>query len=467
MTHAITSTTRRELLKKISALGLVHASAPLGISLLGMANAAAQTATDYKAIVCLFMWGGSDHYNTVIPYDLATHKAYYGLRSSSGINIGIPRANLTGTVLNSMDGLPDGQQMALAPEMPGLKSVFDAGRASVLLNVGLLSQPTTKDDFFRKANFLPSELFSHSHNFLFQASKGRGWGGRMADLVLAENGANISSLFTSTSLYGGVFPVGDKVRPYRINTKGPVPLTPLANSRFGPAFSQAMRNVIRKPSLHLMEEEYADTMRVAMDVQETVTNAIGNVSPAKFDAWFPGAGGGNLTEQMKMVARLVEQGPALGLKRQVFMVGIGGFDTHDGQSTRLPELLTEVSGAMTKLDTALKAMNIADRVTTFTASEFGRTLTSNGDGTDHGWGSHHFLMGGALNGGRFIGQLPPMGLRHNWDLGRGRLLPTTSVTQLSAELARWFGVSDSDFPTVFPNSGTFDLYKLGIFKANA
>jgi uncharacterized protein (DUF1501 family) len=162
----------------------------------------------------------------------------------------------------------------------------------------------------------------------------------------------------------------------------------------------------------------------------------------------------------------------MGVKRQVFMVGLGGFDMHDNLLDRHSVLLKQVSDALSEFDKALQSIsfggvsNTADKVvTTFTASDFGRTLTSNGDGSDHGWGSHHFIMGGSVNGGRFFGINPEINTTHQWQVGEGRLLPTTSVDQMAAELARWFGVSDGDMASVLPNAANFDLHKLGLMKA--
>jgi uncharacterized protein (DUF1501 family) len=182
------------------------------------------------------------------------------------------------------------------------------------------------------------------------------------------------------------------------------------------------------------------------------------------NALFPSAASNTLSAQLKMVARLIEQQAAFGMKRQVFMVGMGGFDLHDFLPAQHPALLQKVSAAMKEFDDAMISMGKDSQVTTFTASDFGRTLASNGDGSDHGWGGHHFVMGGAVAGGQFLGTAPEIGLTHNEQVGSGRLLPSTSVDQLGAELANWFGVSQTDVKTVLPNASHFDLYKLHIFK---
>jgi uncharacterized protein (DUF1501 family) len=182
------------------------------------------------------------------------------------------------------------------------------------------------------------------------------------------------------------------------------------------------------------------------------------------NALFPSAANNSLSAQLKMVARMIEQQATFGIKRQVFMVGMGGFDLHDFLPAQHPALLQKLSTAMKEFDDAMTALGRGPQVTTFTASDFGRTLTSNGDGSDHGWGSHHFVMGGAVAGGQFLGVAPEIGLTHNQQVGSGRLLPSTSVDQMGAELAAWFGVSQTDVKTVLPNASNFDLYKIGLFR---
>jgi uncharacterized protein (DUF1501 family) len=180
---------------------------------------------------------------------------------------------------------------------------------------------------------------------------------------------------------------------------------------------------------------------------------------------FPSSGSNTLSAQLKMVARLVEKQATLGVRRQVFMVGMGGFDLHDFLPNQHPVLLQKLSDASLEFDNAMRYLGTSSQVSSFTASDFGRTLSSNGDGSDHGWGSHHFVMGGAVQGGQYFGLAPEIGITHNAQVGSGRLLPSTSTDQMAAELARWFGVSISDMPAVLPNAKNFDLYKLGLFKA--
>lgn len=471
MTNPISPITRRALLQKASALAIAPAAAPLGFSLLSMANAAAQTATDYKALVYVFLGGGNDCYNTVVPYDPENYNRYFALRKGEEVSgnyngIALVRTALEKTLLGTQ-GLDSGQQMALNPTMGGLKSVFDAGRAAVLLNVGALRVPTTLADYKSRSVPLPKDMFSHTQARLWHRGGHAtgGWGGKAADLFLQQNAR---ASLTAINIGGSSeFLVGRGVRGYRTTPAGPADVAALSSrSLFGSVeCAEALDALIRQPSTHVMRDTYAAATRNALDLRASVTDAIGTSVSDKFKAWFPSASGSNLAAQLQMVARLVEKRSAMGMKRQVFAVGVGGFDHHDKLDTGHPGLIGSVSNALKEFDAAMVGLNTANSVTAFTASDFGRQLTSNGNGTDHGWGGHHFVVGGAVNGKRFLGQAPVTGLGHSLDAGGGRLLPTTATEQLNAELARWFGVSDNDIDTIFPNSKNFGLLELGVFKA--
>jgi uncharacterized protein (DUF1501 family) len=479
----LSTTTRRALLKKISALSLAPVATPLAMNLLGMANASAQTASDYKALVCVFLFGANDHYNTVIPYDQSTYDAYYAIRKGTAIantpyeGIALTRSALAATALSSTVGLPTGQQMALGPTMIGLKSVFDAGRAGILLNVGPLIEPTTKTEFNDRSVPLPPKLFSHNDQQAYWQTSAQtdgaltGWGGRTADLILSQNS---KAALSCVSINGNsIYLAGGQAQSYQISTSGAQTVNALtSNSLFtSRACANALRTLIRQasPSGHLIETAHSQVMNRALDLYGDLkpafdrspnTSAPGNLFVSA-DAVTPNT----LSQQLRMVARMMNERNSLELKRQVFMVGLGGFDLHDNLAAQHPFLLQRVSDAMKEFDGALTSMGLQNQVTTFTASDFGRTLASNGDGSDHGWGSHHFVMGGAVKGGRFFGSAPPMGVTHDQQVGSGRLLPSTSVDQMGAELARWFGVSDADMTTVLPNSANFDLHRLKMMKS--
>lgn len=470
MSDILSPLTRRALLEKFSALALVPSAAPLGVSLLGMANAAAESAPDYKALVCIFLNGGNDNYNTVVPFDNENYNQYLALRTGpeNGDFSGVAylQTRLAQTALKGTQGLPSGMSMALAPTMTGLKRVIENERAGILMNVGLLNAPTTKAQYINRSVSLPLHLYSHTLSESWLTSGSLGWGGRMADLLLQQNAR--ATLSTITVGGSSRLLVGAGVRPYRVGPAGPSAVKALTEgSLFGSSrCAEALDTLIRQPSIngHLMEDEYAVTVGSALGLRDVVADAIGTSVPEKFKTWFPSASGTNLAAQLQVVARLIEKGPGLGQKRQVFMVSMGGFDTHDNLVETHPTLVRNVSDALQQFDNALMEMGMADAVTAFTMSDFGRQLTANGDGTDHGWGGHQFIVGGAVNGNRFFGQAPVTGRGHSLDVGGGRLLPTTSTDQMSAELGRWFGVGDSDIRTIFPRAKNFDLYKLDIFR---
>jgi len=476
MTHNKHSNlTRRGLLKNTAALALQRVSIPMATSLGLMADAAAQSANDYKALVCIFLYGANDHYNTVIPYDVATHTNYYNIRKGTptagtvydGIAIG--RNALSATALST--ALSDGRQMALNPEMSALKTLFENKRASILMNVGPLVVPTSRIQYDNKSVPLPPKLFSHNDQQAywqssFQTEGGaKGWGGRAADLLLSNNS---KSTLTCISINGNaLFLSGQNAISYQMSSTGATTINAIkGKSLFGSAnCAAALQTLITQQSSLPMASDYTTVTKRALDTYDGIVAAIGATASASMNALFPSSATNTLSAQLKMVARMIEQQATFGMKRQVFMVGMGGFDLHDFLATQHPPLLQKLSSAMKEFDDAMTSLGKGSQVTAFTASDFGRTLTSNGDGSDHGWGSHHFVMGGAVNGGNFLGTAPEIGLTHNQQVGSGRLIPSTAVDQLGAELAAWFGVSATDVKTVLPNAKNFDLYKLGLFKS--
>ena len=472
--HSHLGLTRRSLLTSSAALALQRVSIPMATSLGLMADAAAQSANDYKALVCIFLYGANDHYNTVIPYDVPTHTNYYNIRKGTptagtvydGIAIG--RNSLSATALST--ALSDGRQMALNPEMSELKTLFENKRASILMNVGPLVVPTSRIQYDNKSVPLPPKLFSHNDQQAywqssFQTEGGAtGWGGRAADLLLSNNS---KSTLTCISINGNaLFLSGQNAISYQMSSTGATTVNAIkGKSLFGSAnCAAALQTLITQQSSLPMASDYTTVTKRALDTYDGIVTAIGATASASMNALFPSSATNSLSAQLKMVARMIEQQANFGMKRQVFMVGMGGFDLHDFLATQHPPLLQKLSSAMKEFDDAMTSLGKGSQVTSFTASDFGRTLTSNGDGSDHGWGSHHFVMGGAVNGGKFLGTAPEIGLTHNQQVGSGRLIPSTAVDQLGAELAAWFGVSATDVKTVLPNARNFDLYKLGLFK---
>jgi uncharacterized protein (DUF1501 family) len=455
------TTSRREFLRRSSAFSVAGAAAPWALNLAAISEAAAQSATDYKALVCVFLYGGNDHGNTLVPYDQSTYDSYATLRST----LATARSALDATVLIPAAGfeLPNSRQYALAPQLSALKPVFDAGRLGVLLNIGPLSQITSKAEYSARSVPLPPRLFSHNdQQSTWQASSPEGsvsgWGGRIGDLLASGNG---QSVFTAVSVTGNaVYLSGRSAVQYQVTSNGSVPISGIGNSLYGSAAAaQALRSLITStPGTNLFEREHARVVQRSIDADVALRSALTGVTVS---TPFPATGLGN---QLSMVARMIAARNAVGAKRQAFFVGIGGFDTHDKLADNHPALLTQIGGALAAFDSAMVELGTSQQVTAFTASDFGRTLSSNGDGSDHGWGSFHFISGGAVRGQRFHGLSPLPGNNGAYDVGQGRMLPTMAVDQLAATLATWMGVtSATDLATVVPGIGNYTVKDLGLF----
>ena len=444
---------RRAFLKRSAALGVAGVATPFVTSLAAIGEAAAATATDYKALVCIFLYGGNDYANTVAAYDEASYAAYLAARA----NIALTRESLAATMLNPTAGLPGGRQYALAPTMGSLLPLFDQGKLAVTLNVGTLAQPTTKAQFQQNAVRLPPKLFSHNdQQSYFQASNPEGatsgWGGRIGDLLQSGNGAATLTCINASG--NAVYLTGKSAVQYAIGTGGPIALLNNGSTLYGSSTAAAtLRSLMTGGSAHLLGNEHARVSKRALDTYAQVSGALAS-APASGFTLFPS--GNPLADQLKMVARLISVSSQLGAKRQVFFVSIGGFDLHDNLVAVQPGLIGKVADAMRAFYDTTVALGVADKVTSFTASDFGRTLQSNDDGSDHGWGSHHLVMGGAVRGKRFYGTAPQVGNGTPDDVGQGRLLPTIAVDQYAATLASWFGVGNGDLPTVLPNMGNYN-----------
>jgi len=456
--HSSIDPARRAFLRRGALLGVAGAAAPWALNLSLIGEAAAQAApSDYKALVCVFLYGGNDHGNTLVPVDNAHYTAYSGIRGS----IATAQAALAATALTPASALPDGLQFALAPELAPLKSLWDSEHLAVQLNVGPLVQPTTLAQYQARSVPLPPKLFSHNdQQSIWQSDLPEGatsgWGGRIGDLLLSGNGG---SVFTCISVTGNaVFLSGNTAVQYQVGSGGAVAVRGIQQSLYGStAAQQALRTLITPARSHLFEDEYTRVTRRSIDAEVQVTAALGAL-PALAT---PFTASNSLASQLKMVAQLIAARSTLGPRRQVFMVSLGGFDVHDQLLETHPALLALVADAMKSFHDATVELGVANNVTTFTASDFGRTLSSNGDGSDHGWGSHHFVMGGAVAGRRYYGTAPQIAVNGADDVGQGRLLPSTALDQFGATLAGWMGVSDSELATVVPNIGNFSTRRLG------
>ena len=443
---------RRAFLRRVSSLSLAGSAAPWALSLAAMGEAAAAGASDYKALVCVFLYGGNDYGNTLVPYDSSSYNLYAGLRPT----LAYPRSALAATALNPAVALPGGRQYAIAPELAPLLPIFNAGRMAVMLNVGPLVQPTTKAQYSAGSVPLPPKLFSHNDQqsvwqSLSPEGATSGWGGRLGDLFQAGNG---NATFTCVNVSGNaVYLSGNTAVQYQVSTSGSVPLRAVSQPLFGStAASMALQAMITAPRAHLLEAELTRVARRSIDANAQLASAL--VPASSIATPFPV--GSSLGDQLKLVARMIAAAPALGAKRQVFFVSLGGFDNHDGLLTVHPGLLKTVADAVSAFYAATVELGVAQQVTTFTASDFGRTLSGNNDGSDHGWGSMHFMLGGSVNGQRFYGTAPVVASNGPDDVGRGRLLPSTSVDQYAATLGAWLGASPTDLLALLPNLKNFD-----------
>lgn len=449
---------RRAFLKRSTLLGIAGGAAPFVTNLAAIGEAAAAVTSDYKALVCVFLFGGNDYANTLPPYDQASYTLYNNFRSA----LAYQRDALTPTLLNPTTALPGGRQYALAPELAPLMPVFDAGKMAVLLNVGTLVQPTTKAQYNARSVPLPPKLFSHNdQQSYFQASNPEGatsgWGGRIGDLFQSGNG---NATLTCINASGNaVFLSGRQAVQYAVSSNGPVALNNNSSTLFGSsAANSALRGLIAEPRLHLFENEHTKVTKRALDTFAQVNTAL--TSAPTINTVFPT--GNSLADQLRIVARMISVSSELGARRQVFFVSTGGFDNHDNLVAQHGPLLTRVSTAMRAFYDTTVELGIADKVTAFTASDFGRTLLANTSGSDHGWGSNHFAVGGAVRGRQIYGVPPVIADNGPDDVGQGRLIPTIGVDQYAATLANWFGVTgQTDLRTVLPNIGNYTTQNIG------
>ncbi|MEL6728900.1 MAG: DUF1501 domain-containing protein [Pseudomonadota bacterium] len=457
------TSTRRNFIKALGA-STVAATAMSGAPSVFSAQAA--ETSGYKALVCVFLFGGLDNHDVILPYDQSNYDQFSQLRSSLIAQQSATRARNALLPLNPASStVLQGRQVALPPEMPQLKALFDQRRLAIVGNVGPLIEPVTRARFESGAARLPPRLFSHNdQQATWQSSMPEGaqfgWGGLFADAVLASGANNGSAQFATIATEEvGPFLTGRNAVPYRVSPSGAARLDFLDDFYAEVAdeqaeFLNAVRSQLSASSYrgnHILEQDMATAFstglatNTAYDQARSNGRALSTVFPA-----------GSLSGQLCAVAETINVRSELNANRQIFFVGIGGFDTHSGQATSLPRLLSEIDGALASFNTAMDELGLSRDVTLFTASDFGRTLAVNGDGTDHGWGGHYFVLGGAVNGGELYGAVPPPAFGHDQDSGGGRLIPSIAVEQYAAELGRWFGLSSGELATALPNLGSFD-----------
>lgn len=440
---------RRRFLGQASCAAVT--AAPLLSTLLNLkmtGTAAAAEGDDYKALICVFMAGGNDSFNMLVPASSSEYAGYQAARS----NLALPRENLL-----PLDGTTDGRSFGLHPGMPEVQSLYNSGRLAFVSNVGTLVEPITLFDFKSNTTRLPLGLFSHADQIMhWQTSipdqrTPHGWGGRVADIVAGEN-AN-SKISMNISLSGtNTFQSGSKTVSYEIESQGNGSIT-LADYDSNPALTAlgntAVNSLMDAEYKNLFQKTFAASNRSAIDASEEFASAVGGVTVKT--AFSPSG----LSQSLQMIARTIGARNALGMKRQTFFVLFGGWDHHGELLNTHGSMVPVVSKAMSEFDTALTEIGMNNNVTTFTASDFARTLSSNGRGSDHAWGGNQMVMGGAVKGGKIYGQYPDLAPDNALDTGRGRLIPTTSTDEYFAELAQWFGVPPRDLSAVFPNLDRF------------
>jgi uncharacterized protein (DUF1501 family) len=481
---------RRGFLQQMLLSPALHS--PLVASLAAASAQAATSADDYKALVCIFMHGGNDSFNTVLGTSDSDWRAYSGVRTQQPASIALlrdvaPDTSKAASSPAALGGvLPlqgiDARQpsLALHPMLSPLVPLYNTQRRlAVMANVGPLVGPLSKAEYVAGKVARPRKLFSHNDQqstWQSMAPEGAtlGWGGRLMDALMAGQD---KSLFTAITVSGNsLWLSGRDVRAYQVASGGPVRM---GSAQGMDAMSQALHDVVSTNyGSHVMARDLADVSQRSILAEARLSAALpgSQVAPYGPDAGLLSVRQGNgitvnpLAKALQTVGRIIACHQSLGLRRQVFFVSLGGFDTHANQNPQHAWLMTQLGHGMAYFDGLLQSLGLSDKVTTFTASDFGRSFTSNGDGTDHGWGSHHFIMGGAVQGGKVLGTWPQLSLKNtrnndfdasNDQLTNGVLLPSTSVEQYGAALGGWLGVSASGLADVFPNLSKFGSQPFG------
>ena len=464
---------RRQFLKTSAALSLGGAAGFMCD--LQRFNAFAADTGGYRALVCVFLFGGMDCHDTVLPYDTGNYNQYADIRrellnrydDNEGGSTRDRDRLLSLSLANASDF--GGRQFALPPELGPLHELMVAGDAAVVSNVGPLVAPLTRTEWEARSAPLPPRLFSHNdQQSVWMASQPEGasfgWGGRLADIMLEAN-ANPDSTFTVISTSGNaVFLSGELAGQFEVGTNGPQDIRGISQEAYLgsnslPGLYEAHLRAENETLVNYLQRDYINSVSRSIDANRTLSESFDAEPP--FGTVFPGD---RLAQQLQVVARIIALREVLGVRRQIFFVSAGGFDTHSNQANSIPARHTEIAGAMRAFYDATVEMGVGNEVTSFTASDFGRTLTVNRDGTDHGWGAHHFVVGGAVQGNRIYGQFPPPTLGHSQDSGNGRLIPTTSVDQYAATFGRWFGLNNTELNDALPGLSGFSDTDLGFLN---
>lgn len=445
------NTNRRHFLRLASG-AFVSAA---GFTRFGMMNALAQPSSNYKALVCVFLFGGNDGHNVVVPQSAAQFAAYKAIRG----NLALPDVSAQLLPVTALNGTP----YALSSGLSAIHPLWAQKKLAAVANVGMLVKPTTRAEFLANTVPLPTNLFSHSDQVIQMqtatpsGSGGTGWAGRVADAVQGLN--NASSFPASVSMSGpALFCTGNIVQSaslipgFDMNLYG-MDLWPASA---GAARKQALQEILTMDSGLAVVQAANKVRQDAMTLSALLKNLSSGPALA---TPFPGT---SIGQQLREVAKIIQLRTQVGLSRQVFFCSLGGFDTHSAQAWQHWDLLRQLSEAMMAFYNATAEMGVADQVTTFTETDFGRTLQPSGNGSDHGWGCHQIVMGGAVKGGDLYGMFPTLALGGPDDANnRGVLIPTTSLDQYGASLARWFGLDAAAINAAFPTLANFAVKDLG------
>jgi uncharacterized protein (DUF1501 family) len=476
----LNTASRRHFLRTTAMTATAGAAAPLALNLSLLNAASAATATDYKAVICFFMYGGNDSFNTLVATDPDSWREYKRWRDAGSQPLSLPAVGQPGGLIPISPATAIlGRTFALNPRLSNMAAMFNAKRLALVSNVGPTSAPLDPRNYATGVQpFLPFGLFSHNdQQSVWQSGRPEGasygWGGRMGDILASGNGSQ--TIFTTVSTQGAsTLLSGLNTLQYTVGPSAGAEIKALKRNSFGSTQSAAILNrIVTRDSNHLFEKEAASVTRRAIVASSSLSGAalpvgLGGV-PTPSPVYNPISKetvANPLAVQLQTVARIIGGSASLGLKRQLFMVGLGGFDNHSNQMPDHEWAMTQIDHAMGYLDSVLANLDGRDvrrQVTLFSASDFGRTFSSNGNGTDHGWGAHHFIYGGAVKGGDIYGDFPISGVGHLWDYGKGVLLPQIGVDQYAATLGAWLGLSPTQLVDVLPNLSRFSKSNLGFF----
>jgi uncharacterized protein (DUF1501 family) len=453
----MTPHTRRDFLR-LACCSAATASMVGGLSKFGLVSAMAQGSTDYKALVCIFFFGGNDSNNLIVPIDTAGYTNYQTIRA----NLALSKASLLPLQIGGQ------ANFGFHPNLPELQALFNTNKSlAVLTNVGTLVQPTTRQNYQQFQN-VPQNLFSHSdqqdqwQTTQLSGLPNAGWAGKVADKIgpTFNTGAQFPPILSVAG--NPIFCTGDVSRPFTMSPGSTPGVQGIGTSAAGQARFQSMQELLTFDTGISMVQAASAVTGQSVQQGALLSSALKNI-PA-IQTVFPSNNG--LASQLKQVAQVIAARSALSVNRQIFFCSQGGFDTHSDQLPTQVSLYTQLSQAMSAFYQATQELGVASNVTTFTLSEFSRTFQpgSNG-GTDHAWGGHQLMMGGAVKGNAMYGQFPTIALAGPDDTGsNGRWIPSTSVDQYAATLASWFGVADTDLPTIFPNLANFTAANLGFLS---